>query len=86
MSADHEKHTPTVDMKDGKLTVTVGGGNHPMQKEHLVEWVYLKTDKGRYIKYLNVDETPRVTFSIKNEVPLEVSAYCNKHGLWHAEM
>lgn len=80
------KHIPLVSVKGDKVTVNVGKEGHPMTPEHLIEWVYLKTDKGRYIKYLDATEAPSVTFPIKNEVPLEVSAYCNKHGLWRAEM
>ena len=85
-SASADKHTPIVIQKEDSLTVSVGKDEHPMTKEHLVEWVYLKTDKGRYIKYLDTNEAPRVTFSVENETPLEVSAYCNKHGLWHADL
>lgn len=80
------KHTPIVSITNGKLVVDVGKEGHPMEKDHLIEWVYLKTDRGRYIKYLDVNENPSVTFPITNETPLEVSAFCNKHGLWHAEM
>ncbi len=84
--ASKEKHTPFVTLENNGVTVSVGSNIHPMTKDHLIEWVYLKTDKGRYIKYLDVDKEPRVTFSIKDEKPLEVSAYCNQHGLWRAEM
>lgn len=81
-----DKHTPVVTVGDNSLSVSVGKDGHPMTKEHLVEWVYLKTDKGRYIKYLHADEEPRVTFSLSDESPIEVSAYCNKHGLWRKEL
>lgn len=84
--ASKEKHTPTVTLDENAVKVSVGNGTHPMTKEHLIEWVYLKTDKGRYIKYLDRDKKPDVTFSIKEEKPLEVSAYCNQHGLWRLEM
>lgn len=80
------KHMPVVNVTENKVTVNVGREGHPMSREHLIEWVYLKTDRGRYIKYLDANEAPSVTFPIKNEVPLEVSAFCNKHGLWRTEM
>ena len=85
-SASHEKHTPLVKVSNGEVSVFVGKDEHPMSKEHLIEWVYLKTDKGRYIKYLDVGQKPGVSFPIGGEKPLEVSAYCNKHGLWRAEL
>lgn len=84
--ASKEKHAPSVTINGNSVTVSVGNGTHPMTKEHLIEWVYLKTDNGRYIKYLDIDKKPSVTFSIKDEKPLEVCAYCNQHGLWKAEM
>lgn len=80
------KHTPIVNVAGDRVTVNVGREGHPMSKEHLIEWVYLKTDRGRYIKYLDATKEPSVTFPIKDERPLEVSAFCNKHGLWRAEM
>lgn len=76
------KHTPTVTVDSNTVNVTVGSPKHPMSDDHMIEWVYLKTDRGRYIKYLDVTKEPCVNFSLDNERPLEVSAYCNKHGLW----
>lgn len=84
--ASREKHTPVVTVGDKEVSVFVGHDEHPMTKDHLVEWVYLKTDKGRYIKYLDAGQKPGVSFPLEGERPLEVSAYCNKHGLWKTEL
>ena len=86
VDASREKHTPIVTMGNGEVSVFVGKDEHPMTKEHLVEWIYLKTDKGRYIKYLDAGQKPGVSFPLDKEKPLEISAYCNKHGLWRAEL
>lgn len=80
----HEKHQPVVSYDGKNVTVTVGETGHPMTKEHLIEWIYLKTDKGRYIRYLRADEHPSFTFTLTDESPIEASAFCNKHGLWRA--
>ncbi|MBQ8880382.1 MAG: desulfoferrodoxin [Clostridia bacterium] len=76
------KHIPTVTVDQNTVNVSVGSPSHPMDRDHLIEWVYLKTDRGRYIKYLDVEKDPIARFPISDERPLEVSAYCNKHGLW----
>ena len=77
-----EKHVPVVSYDRKSVTVTVGEAGHPMTSDHLIEWIYLKTDKGRYIRYLDTNEHPAFTFTLTDETPLEASAFCNKHGLW----
>ena len=42
-----DKHTPTVTVDKNTVNVSVGSPTHPMDKDHLIEWVYLKTDRGR---------------------------------------
>ena len=79
-----EKHQPIVSYDGKNVTVSVGEVGHPMTKEHLIEWIYLKTDKGRYVRYLAVNEQPTFTFTLFDEKPIEASAFCNKHGLWRA--
>ena len=79
-----EKHVPKVSYDGKSVTVDVGEVSHPMTREHLIEWIYLKTDKGRYIRYLTADEHPAFTFTLTDERPIEASAFCNKHGLWRA--
>ncbi len=78
-----EKHVPVVKEEDGKVTVTVGSVAHPMTQEHLIEWVYLITDKKRQRVKLRPGDAPVAVFLIEpNEVVLEVNAFCNLHGLW----
>lgn len=82
-----EKHVPLVHEEDGKVFVKVGSTLHPMVEGHYIQWVYLLTDKGAQRKILHPGMTPEVVFYIApDEVVLEVLAYCNKHGLWKANL
>lgn len=86
VEASREKHIPVVEVEGNVVKVTVGSVLHPMTAEHNISWVYLKTDKGGQRKCLPVDGEPVVTFTLGDEKPLEVYAYCNLHGLWAAEV
>ncbi|MBO5879975.1 MAG: desulfoferrodoxin [Clostridia bacterium] len=86
IEASHEKHIPVVSVDGDVVKVSVGSVEHPMSSEHSILWVYLETDKGGQLKNLEVGAAPVVEFSVKNEVPLRVYAYCNLHGLWKADV
>ncbi len=80
-----EKHVPVCQVKDGKVTVTVGSVIHPMTEEHYIEWVSLQTSSGNQRKALKPGMEPTVTFSICEGDEVEaVFAYCNLHSLWKA--
>ena len=84
--ASLEKHVPVVTWNENTVQVTVGATEHPMTEEHLILWVYLKTDRGGQRKCLKAGDAPVVTFALVDETPLEVYAYCNLHGLWKEEV
>lgn len=85
--AAEEKHIPEVQVNDNKVRVQVGSILHPMIKEHYIEWVYVKTNKGGQYKSLEIDKDPVVEFALtEDEKVLEVYAYCNLHGLWKVEL
>ena len=87
VDAATEKHVPVVAEKEGKVYVQVGSVAHPMVEDHWIEWVYLLTDKGGTFHFLKPGDEPKTVFSIlEDEVVLEVYAYCNKHGLWKADL
>ena len=86
VEASREKHIPVAKVENGKVYVNVGSVDHPMTEEHLIEWVYLLTDKGGQRKALNAGDAPNVTFALENETPIAVYAYCNLHGLWKVEL
>lgn len=86
VEASREKHIPVATVADGKVKVCVGSVSHPMTAEHNIGWVYLETDKGHQLKYLESDAAPEVEFAIGDEKPVAVYAYCNLHGLWKSDI
>ena len=84
--ASVEKHVPVAYKTDQGIGVKVGSVLHPMEKEHYIGFVYVRTDQGGQRKNLSVGDLPEATFSFSNDKPLEVYAYCNLHGLWKAEI
>ena len=47
-----EKHVPVFEVKDNKVHVTVGTEEHPMTKEHYIQWISIHTDSGNQRKEL----------------------------------
>ncbi|MCL2325242.1 MAG: desulfoferrodoxin [Proteobacteria bacterium] len=87
VDASHEKHLPVVtissDERETRVLVQVGSVPHPMTKEHLIEWIFIETNKGRHRRALVADDAPTASFLlIQGELPTAVYAYCNLHGLW----
>lgn len=81
-----EKHLPRVNISDGIVNVDVGAISHPMENDHSIEWVYLQTDRGGHRKCLFAGEEPKTDFTLDNEKPMAVYAYCNNHVLWKCEI
>ncbi len=82
-----EKHVPVIRESDGMIEAVVGSAPHPMEEDHYIEWIYLLTDKGAKIHYLHPGEAPAAKFALlKDEVAIAVYSYCNKHGLWKADV
>ncbi|MBQ8322294.1 MAG: desulfoferrodoxin FeS4 iron-binding domain-containing protein [Clostridia bacterium] len=86
VEASREKHIPVVEIKGNTVNVAVGSVEHPMTKEHSIEWIYLETDKGVHRKALEAEDAPKASFTLTDEKPIAVYAYCNLHGLWKAEI
>ena len=86
VEASVEKHLPVVTVDGDKVKVEIGSVAHPMAEEHSILWVYLQTNKGGQRKNLAVGEAPVAEFSLLNEKPVAVYAYCNLHGLWKTEL
>lgn len=83
--ASVEKHVPVYTVEDGKVHVTVGAAEHPMTKEHYIEWVSIQTATGNQRKALNPGDEPKVCFSLCDGDKVKaVYAYCNLHSLWKA--
>lgn len=82
VEASHEKHVPVVRREGDVLRVDVGSAPHPMLAEHFIEWIALQTDRGFYRRLLSPGEEPHAQFTLLEETPVAVYAYCNLHGLW----
>ncbi len=80
-----EKHVPVVHVDENTVTVEVGSVEHPMVPEHFIQWIYLETDKGFQIKYLEPSEKPKAVFTLNGEKLIAAYEYCNLHGLWKTE-
>ncbi|MDD2294062.1 MAG: desulfoferrodoxin family protein [Bacteroidales bacterium] len=83
VDASLEKHVPVIVRDGNKVTVTVGSVEHPMVKEHYIEWICLETKKGRQRIALQPGNKPMAEFFISSDdAPVAAFAYCNLHGLW----
>lgn len=78
-----EKHLPVATREGDTVVVKVGSVLHPMQEEHSIEWVYLKSEKCEQLIYLTPGSDPVAKFALlPDDRPVCVYAYCNLHGLW----
>ncbi len=77
-----EKHMPVVTVNGNTVTANIGEVTHPMQEEHLIQWICLETTNGYQMKYLKAGDNPEVSFVLGDEKPVAVYEYCNLHGLW----
>ncbi|MCG8569225.1 MAG: class II SORL domain-containing protein [Spirochaetes bacterium] len=86
-----EKHLPLIQVEDvgndkHKIIVDVGGGKHPNDIDHWIQWVEVRLDDmfvGRAEFSAKVME-PVVEFVVNCKGTCNISALarCNKHGLW----
>jgi superoxide reductase len=67
------------------ISIQVGSVEHPMEEDHYIAFAYLETEKGGQRKNFKPGEPPRCEFRLKDDSPVAVYAYCNKHGLWARE-
>jgi superoxide reductase len=86
VDASREKHVPAVEVDGDKVIVKIGEVSHPMTEAHYIQWVYLLTEHGGQRKNLKPGDEPTVTFSVEDDMPVAVFAYCNLHGLWVKEI
>ena len=76
-----EKHVPTYEKVGEELQVKV---NHVMEEEHYIEWISLVSENKEYTVKFKAGETAETTLPYIEGATLY--AYCNKHGLWSAEV
>ena len=76
-----EKHVPTYQIIDDEIVVTV---NHGMEKEHFIEWISLVKENTEVTVKLYPEQEAIARFPYMKGAT--IYAYCNKHGLWSAEV
>ena len=81
VDAAAEKHVPTYEIKDGRIFVKV---NHVMDEDHYIEWIAIVRDNREKTVYFKPGE--EAVAHCKYEPGTILYAYCNKHGLWKAEV
>ena len=86
VEASNEKHLPAVTVDGNNVHVEVGTVAHPMLAAHYIEWIYLETEKGGQRKALAAGDAPVEDFTVVDDKPVAVYAYCNLHGLWKTEL
>ena len=81
--ASLEKHIPVYKVSDGKVEVTVGSVEHPMEEKHYIEWIALETKSTSFLKSLKPGDEPKALFALTDgDDVVRAYAYCNLHGLW----
>lgn len=78
-----EKHVPVVEKIDGGYKVKVGEVAHPMEDNHLIEWVELMADGKAFRQFLKPGEAPEAVFMIDANT-VTAREHCNLHGMWKA--
>ena len=85
--ASMEKHVPVVErIDDCTIRVKVGSMPHPMTKEHHIVFIYLETEHGGQIQYLDPDGQAEACFCGCKDRPVAVYEFCNIHGLWKTDI
>lgn len=85
--AANEKHVPVAKVEGNRVDVVVGSVEHPMTEEHLIDFIYLETEKGGQIRHLTPEDEPKASFIVADgDKPVAVYEYCNLHGLWKVEL
>ena len=86
VEASGEKHLPVAELSGSRLTVTVGAVEHPMADVHYIQWIFVETENGGQIRYLNPGRAPNAVDELGSEKTLAVYAYCKKHSLWMTKL
>lgn len=79
-----EKHVPVYKRVEDEIAVKVGEVEHPMEKDHYIMWIAQVSDNQTTRIRLYPEQSTEVRFKY---IPGSILyAYCNKHGLWKAEV
>jgi superoxide reductase len=76
-----EKHVPVVEKSANGIIVKVGSVPHPMEENHIIEWIEVRSGNTVITKGLKAGEKPEAEFCIA-DTSAKARALCNVHGLW----
>lgn len=76
-----EKHVPVIEKVAGGIKVKIGSIPHPMEPDHYIELIEVRTTDEVHRKYLKPGMAPEAMFAI-NADHVTALEFCNKHGLW----
>lgn len=79
--ASFEKHLPNYEIVDNKIFVNI---SHVMEEEHYIGFITYVHDHQEETVYLNSNDGAKAEFTYYPNS--QVYSYCNKHGLWKAEV
>lgn len=79
--ASVEKHVPTYEVDGDNIKITV---NHVMDSDHYIEFILVKMENENHELLLQPGKTPEMI--VPYEAGAIIYSYCNKHGLWKAEV
>ena len=84
VDASQEKHVPVYERVEDEIAVRVGEVEHPMEKDHYIMWIAQVSDNQTTRVRLYPEQGIAVRFKY---IPGSILyAYCNKHGLWKADV
>ncbi len=84
VDAATEKHKPFLERKDNKVKISIGETLHPMNDDHYIEFIYIKS--GNLTTKLNLMPGDKPEYEIESSDKIIVYSYCNLHGLWKSEI
>lgn len=83
VDATVERHVPVFKRKDEcTVVVEVGSTPHPMTPDHHIVFIYLQTENGGQLRYLDPEKPAAAEFCDCKDKVVAVYEYCNLHGLW----
>ncbi|MEI6292099.1 MAG: desulfoferrodoxin [Methanomicrobiales archaeon] len=76
-----EKHLPVIEKTLNGIKVKVGSVPHPMEGDHYIEWIEVRSGDYLHVKGLQPGDAPEAEFPVISP-DVKGRSYCNKHGLW----
>lgn len=85
-----KKHLPIIEVENigessgVKVEVKVGEIEHPMDKDHFIQWIGIY-DGEILLEKINLtpESKPRITFFLQRKPEkIKIREFCNIHGVW----